>query len=55
MKLNTLMTIDEVTEVLKISKGTLAVWRCTGRYQLPYIKIGRRVMYDKQDIDQFAP
>jgi hypothetical protein len=33
--------------------GTLAVWRCTGRYRLPYVKIGGRVRYIARDVDDF--
>lgn len=30
---------------------TLAVWRSTNRYQIPYIKVGRKVRYRKSDLD----
>ncbi|HEY1999399.1 helix-turn-helix domain-containing protein [Paraburkholderia sp.] len=32
---------------------TLAVWACTKRYPLPYVKIGRRVMYRLADLEAF--
>ena len=38
---------------LDISPGTLSVWRCTKRYALPYIKVGRLVRYKKSDLDAF--
>jgi len=41
------------TDLLKLKAGTLAVWRCTGRYDLPYVKVGRRVLYRKHDIIAF--
>ncbi len=48
-----LITPDKVSEILGISKGTLAVWRSIGRYNLPYVKIGSRVMYRLTDIQAF--
>jgi len=38
---------------LRVSSNTLAVWACNGRYGLPYVKIGSRVMYRLADIEQF--
>lgn len=35
------------------SAGTLAVWRCTKRYDLPYIKVGHKIMYDVADLIAF--
>ena len=32
------------------SPGTLEVWRSTGRYNLPFIKVGSRVKYRVGDI-----
>jgi hypothetical protein len=32
---------------------TLAVWRCTQRYDLPYVKYGRVVRYRRKDLDAF--
>ena len=29
--------------LLDVSPGTLSVWRSTGRYNLPFLKIGRKV------------
>lgn len=48
-----LLTRQETAELLGVSSGTLAVWLCCKRYDLPYIKIGSRVMYDYDDILQF--
>ena len=38
---------------LGMSAGTLAVWRCTKRYDLPYIKVGHKIMYDVADLLEF--
>lgn len=42
--------IDEKTasEILNVAPGTLAVWRCTKRYRIPFIKVGRSVRYDRK-------
>jgi predicted site-specific integrase-resolvase len=44
---------EEVAEDLGVTKGTLQVWRSTGRYDLPYIKIGGKVMYRVSDVNRF--
>jgi hypothetical protein len=36
-----------------LSPGTLAVWDCTGRYNLRPVKIGSAVRYRKSVLDQF--
>lgn len=41
----------EAAEMLGVSPGTLSVWRSTGRYALPFIKVGRNVRYRKSDLD----
>jgi excisionase family DNA binding protein len=56
MKLPTqdpLLTDQEAADYLGTKKATLAVWRSTGRYNLPYLKIGRLVRYKKSDLDAF--
>lgn len=44
--LRRLLTPREVAEWLGVTVGTLAVWRSTGRWGLPFVKVGRRVMYE---------
>lgn len=34
-----------------IPESTQAVWRSTGRYGLPYIKLGRLVRYRRSEIE----
>jgi hypothetical protein len=48
--------VDEkrAAEILGLSPGTLAVWRCRRRYPLPYQKIGRAVRYRVADLEAFA-
>jgi len=48
------MEPDEVANDLKVTTGTLAVWRCTKRYPLPWLKIGRRIFYRRRDVEKFV-
>ncbi|WP_144210037.1 helix-turn-helix domain-containing protein [Shewanella donghaensis] len=50
---NLLLTPAQVSEFLGVTIGTLSVWRCTGRYPLSFIKVGRRVMYRQSDVENF--
>lgn len=33
--------------------GVLAVWRSTKRYDLPYIRVGSKILYDVDDLLAF--
>ena len=44
----------EVATILGVTEGTLAVWRCTKRYQLPFVKIGRKIFYRSEDVKAFV-
>ncbi|MGY6216655.1 helix-turn-helix domain-containing protein [Methylolobus aquaticus] len=35
---------------LDVEPGTLNVWRSTGRYNIPYTKVGRSVRYRLRDL-----
>jgi hypothetical protein len=48
-----LITPKETAEILGIKQGTLNVWRCKKRYDLNFVKIGKRVMYRLQDVIDF--
>lgn len=37
-------------KILDTTTGVLAVWRCQKRHNLPYVKVGKSVMYDLQDL-----
>lgn len=39
--------------VLGAKASTLSVWRSTGRYNLPYMKVGRLVRYRLSDLADF--
>jgi hypothetical protein len=44
----------ETANILGVTKGTLAVWRCTKRYYLPFVRIGRKVFYRAEDVSAFV-
>ncbi len=48
-----LLKPDEAADFIGRKASTLAVWRCTGRYDLPYIKSGSAVLYDERDLLAF--
>jgi predicted site-specific integrase-resolvase len=48
------LTAAQVAETLGVTTGTLAVWRCTKRYQLPFVKIGRKIFYRSEDVNTFV-
>ena len=50
---NTLLKPEQVAERLGVSITTLATWRCTKRYPLAYVKVGRLVRYRAGDVDAF--
>ena len=37
-----------------VSVQTLINWRCTKRYDLPFVRVGRRIAYRKADLDAFV-
>ena len=51
MKEGDLLTKAEVRSLLRISRGTLDLMM--KRKELPYIKLQRRVLFRKKDIDKF--
>lgn len=48
-----LLTSGQAANYLGVSVGTLEVWRCTKRYAIPFIKVGRLVRYRKAALDDF--
>lgn len=46
-----LLDDNATAALLDVSPGTLSVWRSTGRYNLPFLKIGRKVRYRRSDIE----
>ena len=51
---NELLTDEQTAELIGgITTQTLSVWRCTGRYNLPFVKVGRLVRYKRADVEQW--
>ena len=48
-----LLTPEQAAEILEVKPSTLEKWRVTRRYSLPFVKVGRRVLYRAQDLIDF--
>ena len=48
-----MMTSNQAADYLGVKTQTLDVWRCTKRYPLPFVKVGRKVRYRRGDLDKF--
>ena len=48
-----LLTVGEAAVLLRTTPGKLAVDRCIGRSNLPYVKLGGRVFYLESDIADY--
>lgn len=46
-----LLTVDETVIILKISKATIYRW--VHQKKIKHIKLGSRVMFKKEDIEEF--
>ncbi|WP_206022321.1 helix-turn-helix domain-containing protein [Billgrantia bachuensis] len=45
---------EEAGKIVRAKPGTLAVWRSTKRYPLPYYKSGRAVLYRRSECLAFV-
>lgn len=52
-KAEVLLSRKEAARYIGFKAGTLAVWDCTGRFDLKPVKIGRSVRYRKSVLDAF--
>jgi excisionase family DNA binding protein len=48
-----LLDTESAAEYLGLKGHTLEVWRSTGRYDLPFVRLGRRIKYRRADLDAF--
>jgi excisionase family DNA binding protein len=48
-----LLTEDEAAALLRVEPQTLRLWRATGRYGLPFVKVGRCVRYRRCDLEKW--
>lgn len=49
----TLLPDTAAAEMLGVQPATLTNWRCTKRYNLPYVKYGRKIFYRREDVEAF--
>lgn len=50
---STLLTREQAARFLNIRPQTLSAWASTGRYALPFIRVGRCVRYRRADLEHF--
>jgi len=43
----------EASQILGATQGTLCTWRSTGRYRIPFVKVGRKVRYPLRGLAEF--
>lgn len=48
-----LLAPEAVSAILGVTTHTLAVWRCSKRMPLAYVKVGGRVRYRPADVERF--
>ena len=48
-----LLTPAEAATALHVSADTLAVWRSTQRVSLKFVRIGRKILYRAEDVQEF--
>jgi excisionase family DNA binding protein len=48
-----ILNTEQAAGYLGVTAKTLEVWRCTKRYPIPFIKVGRLVKYRKSALDAF--
>ena len=47
------LTPPQAADYIGVAEQTLAVWRCSGRYGLAYVKVGRLVKYRLSDLEKW--
>ena len=48
-----LLNRKQAADFLGVKESTLAHWKCTGRYSLQSVKIGRLIKYRISDLEKF--
>lgn len=51
---NRLLNRKEAAEFLGVTEATLAIWKCTKRYPIPCVKVGRLAKYRYGDLLAFV-
>ena len=47
---DTLLSPEQAAQALGLKPATLSIWRCTGRYNLRFVKAGRLIRYRAGDV-----
>jgi len=47
-----LLSNDQAATYIGVTPRTLEVWRCTKRYPIPFIKVGRLVKYRRSSLNE---
>jgi len=48
-----LLDNPQAADYIGVTPRTLEVWRCTKRYSIPFVKVGRLVRYRQSALDAF--
>lgn len=48
-----LLNEKAAADFLDVEPGTLSVWRSTGRYGIPFVKVGHLVRYRRADLEKW--
>lgn len=51
--IDSLLSRSAAAKHLGVKPQTLSVWASVGRYDLPFVKVGRSVRYRLSDLDKF--
>jgi hypothetical protein len=51
--LSHLLNNKEAAAYIGITAPTLDIWRCTKRFNIPYIRVGRLIKYRQETLDTF--
>jgi hypothetical protein len=53
ISISELLSPQEAAVKLRTTCGTLAVWRCTRRKPLRFVRMGRKIFYKSEDLQAF--
>ena len=48
-----LLNNEEAANYIGVTLGTLMFWRCTKSRKIRHLKVGSKVFYRKEDLDEF--
>lgn len=53
MTLEKLITAEETANLIGVKRATLDIWASTGRYDLEFVRVGRRRLYRPSAVEAF--